>query len=107
MTHESPSTEPDEGPGDPWAAFGYLVAGVAVYGLLGWGLGTWLHAAYLTPIGILVGAVLGLYMVWARYGRIPAPGSKPRQSSTDPPTDSHDNSPTRPDQRRDDRGETE
>jgi ATP synthase protein I len=53
--------------GDPWAAFGYLVAGVGFYGLLGWGLSVWLHAEYWIPIGILVGAGFGLYLVFSRY----------------------------------------
>lgn len=128
MTRETSSPEPEEGSGDPWAAFGYLVAGVAVYGLIGWGLGRWLHAPYLTPIGILVGAAMGLYLVFARYGRTPKansgaanPTSSPRMS--DPPVDGqpevpHDLEPdvaddtepdrfTRPDHRRDDRGENE
>ena len=30
-------SQPEERPkGDPWHAFGYVVAGVAFYGLLGW-----------------------------------------------------------------------
>ena len=53
--------------GDPWAAFGYLVAGVAFYGALGWGLSVWLHADYWIPIGIVVGIGLGMFMVFARY----------------------------------------
>ncbi len=53
--------------GDPWAAFGYLVSGVACYGLLGWGVSVWLHAGYWIPVGILVGLGFGMYMVFARY----------------------------------------
>lgn len=53
--------------GDPWAAFGYLVAGVLFYGLLGWGLSIWFHAEYWIPIGILVGAGFGIYLVFARF----------------------------------------
>jgi hypothetical protein len=53
--------------GDPWAAFGYLVAGVLFYGVIGWGLSLWLHAPYWIPIGILVGAGFGMYMVFSRY----------------------------------------
>jgi ATP synthase protein I len=53
--------------GDPWAAFGYLVAGVGFYGFAGWGLSIWLHHDYWIPIGILVGAGFGLYLVFARY----------------------------------------
>ncbi len=52
---------------DPWAAFGYLVAGVLFYGVIGWVLSSWLHAPYLIPLGILVGAGFGTYMVFNRY----------------------------------------
>lgn len=47
---------------DPWAAFGYLVAGVVVYGLIGWGLDQWLDTSFLVVIGIVAGAGLGIYM---------------------------------------------
>lgn len=63
----SPSPGAPAPDGDPWAAFGYLVAGVLAYGLLGWGLSVWLHARYWIPIGILVGAGFGLYLVFSRY----------------------------------------
>ncbi|WP_375481117.1 hypothetical protein [uncultured Jatrophihabitans sp.] len=61
----SPGTT--EGDQDPWAAFGYLVAGVAFYGVLGWLLGLWLHASYLVPVGIVVGMFFSFYMIFARY----------------------------------------
>jgi ATP synthase protein I len=60
----SASPEPD---GDAWAAFGYIGAGVLFYGLIGFGLSVWLHAGYWIPIGILVGAGFGMFMVFARY----------------------------------------
>jgi hypothetical protein len=65
-------------------------------------LGAWLHASYLTPIGILLGAVLGLVMVFYQFGRSPDKGSdadatKHRSSGPDTP----------PGQSTDDRGETE
>jgi hypothetical protein len=115
MTRKSPSPEPSdssEPSGDPWAAFGYLVAGVAVYGLIGWGLATWLHAAYLIPIGILVGAALGLYLVFKRYGGAPKPLGDSitdalRTNDPQRPAPGRGDGPTRPDHRRDDRGETE
>jgi len=53
--------------GDPWNAFGYLVAGVAFYGLLGWLVDLWLGTSYVVGIGILAGASLGIYMTWARF----------------------------------------
>lgn len=65
MSGRTPSAAPITT--DPWAAFGYIVSGVAVYGFAGWGLGHWLGASWLTPVGVLVGAVLGIYMVIARF----------------------------------------
>lgn len=56
-----------QGDQDPWAAFGYLVAGVAFYGVLGWLLGLWLNVSFLIPVGIVVGLLFGMYMVFARY----------------------------------------
>lgn len=37
-----------------------------MYGAAGWGLSIWLNATYWIPIGILVGAGFGLYLVFAR-----------------------------------------
>lgn len=64
----SPSESPQ---GDPWHAFGYLVAGVGVYGFLGWLADRWLGTSFLVVIGILVGAGLGLYMTIARFDALP------------------------------------
>lgn len=47
---------------DPWGAFGYLVSGVLVYGLIGWGLDQWLDTSFLVAVGIVAGAGLGIYM---------------------------------------------
>jgi hypothetical protein len=65
MKRSTASPSAPEG-GDPWVAFGYLVAGVALYGLLGWGLSIWLNADYWIPIGILVGAGFGMYLVFSQ-----------------------------------------
>lgn len=100
---------PPQGGGDPWSAFGYLVAGVGVYGLLGWLLGRWLNASYLTPIGIVVGAVLGLVLVYFQLGRVP--DTTPHERATTETDNSEAPGPaapgTPPGQSTDDRGETE
>jgi hypothetical protein len=57
----------DRPKGDPWHAFGYLVSGVLMYGLIGWGLDQWLGTSFLVAIGILVGAGFGIYMTFARF----------------------------------------
>ena len=83
----TPSTPPDaDAPGgDPWAAFGYLVAGVAFYGAVGWGLSVWLDATYWIPIGILVGAAFGLYLVFKQFLLGTAHATKSISAPPDPP----------------------
>lgn len=53
--------------GDPWHAFGYLVAGVAFYGVLGWLADRWLGTSFLVVVGILCGAGLGIYLTTKRF----------------------------------------
>lgn len=78
--HQKPPT------GDPWHAFGYLVAGVAFYGVLGWLADQWIGTSFLVAVGILVGAGLGVYMTWSRFSIEPgAPGaaaSKKKKNAT-------------------------
>jgi F0F1-type ATP synthase assembly protein I len=64
-----PGSDDEQSRGDPWHAFGYLVAGVFVYGLIGWALDQWLGTTFLVVIGILFGAGLGIFMTWARFNR--------------------------------------
>jgi ATP synthase protein I len=62
-------SQPDDTPrGDPWMAFGYLVSGVLLYGAIGWGLDRWWGTSFMVVIGILLGAGLGIYQTWARFG---------------------------------------
>jgi ATP synthase protein I len=75
MSQQSPppATPDDDRPkGDPWHAFGYIVSGVGVYGVLGWLLDRWLGTTFLVAVGILVGAAFGLYMTFARFNKAPA-----------------------------------
>ncbi|WP_183100289.1 hypothetical protein [Nocardioides pelophilus] len=61
-------SQPEEKPkGDPWHAFGYIVAGVGFYGFLGWLADQWLGTGYLVGMGIVVGAGLGIYLTLARF----------------------------------------
>ncbi|KQY54505.1 MULTISPECIES: AtpZ/AtpI family protein [unclassified Nocardioides] len=66
-TAHSDKRSSNEPQGDPWHAFGYIVAGVFLYGALGWGLDRWLGTTYIVAIGILLGAGFGIYMTWARF----------------------------------------
>ena len=101
MSTQGRPPEDDQGGGDPWAAFGYLVAGVGFYGLAGWALGWWLHLDYLAPLGIVIGAVFGLYLVFTRFGGVPQAGVTHDSKGNDSSIES-DNTPRPID---DDRGE--
>ncbi|MBU1801328.1 AtpZ/AtpI family protein [Nocardioides sp.] len=87
-------TQADESPrGDPWNAFGYVVAGVLLYGLAGYGLDRWWGTGFMVAVGIMLGAVLGLYMTWARFKAPPepdadsgAPTSRTTSPAPQPPT---------------------
>lgn len=77
-------SQPEEKPqGDPWHAFGYVVAGVAFYGFLGWLADRWLDTTFLVAVGILVGAALGIYMTAARFRA--APPDRPASPKSDSP----------------------
>lgn len=77
MSHPRPPAAPQpDGPrGDPWHAFGYIVAGVAFYGFLGWLADRWLGTPFLVAVGILVGAGFGIYMTYARFRTPDTPDS--------------------------------
>jgi ATP synthase protein I len=46
----------------------YLIAGIGLYGLVGWAGDHWLGTRFLLPIGLVVGATLAMYIVIKRFG---------------------------------------
>ncbi|TWH01664.1 hypothetical protein L615_001700000690 [Nocardioides sp. J9] len=78
-------SQPEEKPqGDPWHAFGYLVAGVVFYGFLGWLADRWLDTTFLVAVGILVGAALGIYLTTRRFRMVASEQpERPKPESTD------------------------
>ncbi len=73
MSQQDPpsGTSPQRSQGDPWHAFGYVVAGVGFYGFLGWLGDQWLGTSFLVAIGILLGACLGIYLTISRFDSLP------------------------------------
>ena len=55
-------------------ALSYLISGVLCYGLLGWLGDHFLGTRFLLPIGIVLGAALGIYVIIRRFGQVPAAG---------------------------------
>lgn len=46
----------------------YLIAGVGLYGFLGWLGDSFLHTRFLLPLGIVAGSALSLYIIVKRFG---------------------------------------
>lgn len=66
---DRPSTGQDD-KNAGWVIISYLVAGMIIYGGLGWLVGHWAGAVRIaTLIGISAGLVLALALVVYRYGR--------------------------------------
>lgn len=64
------SRTPSDGPAtsrslDPWVAASRLGGGVLLYGAIGWLLDRWLDTAFLAPLGIVLGAGLGMYATFS------------------------------------------
>ncbi len=47
----------------------YLIAGVLLYGGIGWLLDRWLNTVFLLPIGVVLGAAGGVYLIHQRFVR--------------------------------------
>jgi F0F1-type ATP synthase assembly protein I len=62
----------------------YLISGVAVYGLLGWLGDRFLHTSFLLPIGIVLGAAAGIYVIIRRFGQL---GAIPSEAAPKKPID--------------------
>ena len=52
-----------------WAVVGYLLAGMAVWGFVGWLIDRWLHLRGIAiAIGVVLGAAGGIYLVVRKLG---------------------------------------
>jgi F0F1-type ATP synthase assembly protein I len=67
-----------------WVITGEMLAALLVWGGVGYLIDrlAWGEARVFTPIGMVLGAVLGIYLLWLRFGRDPDPG---RESSVSTP----------------------
>lgn len=60
----SESPRPDRSV-DPWVAVGRIGGGVLFYGAVGWLLDRWWGTSFVVAIGVVLGAALGIYTVFA------------------------------------------
>jgi F0F1-type ATP synthase assembly protein I len=61
-------SDPKGNDGDGIAALSYILAGLLLYGGLGWLGDRWLGTSFLLPAGLILGLALGVYLVVKRYG---------------------------------------
>ena len=77
------ANQPQYPTADPWQATSYLISGVLLWGLLGYGAARWLGIPFLTGVGIVIGGVLGIVLTYIRYGR-PQSGSSSSETQASP-----------------------
>jgi F0F1-type ATP synthase assembly protein I len=85
MTGNSPRGSagggPQGGENPGWTIFSYLLAGMGVYGGIGWLIGRWVgNPPAFLAIGMVVGLVLAIALTIFRYGRYSAGGPGGRSS---------------------------
>jgi ATP synthase protein I len=54
---------------DPWSAMSMIISGVLVWGGIGWAVSRWLDSTAWMGAGVVIGGVLGVLLVYLRYGR--------------------------------------
>ncbi len=61
-----------------WVITGEMLAALLVWGGIGYLIDrlAWGEARVFTPIGMVLGAVLGIYLLWLRFGREPDPSRR-------------------------------
>ncbi|WP_405145222.1 AtpZ/AtpI family protein [Sphaerisporangium sp. NBC_01403] len=52
-----------------WSIPSTLIAGMLVWGGIGWLLDRWTGVGAFFPIGVILGVVLAVYLVYVKYGR--------------------------------------
>jgi ATP synthase protein I len=58
-----------------WSMSAKILAGIVLYGGLGWLLDRWFgHKALFLPVGVIAGAALALYLVFVSVDGNPPPG---------------------------------
>jgi hypothetical protein len=69
-----PPVQPDLPPtlaSDGWAVLSTLIAGIAVWAGVGYGLDRLFDTEFLLPVGMLLGVASAIYLVVVKYGRPP------------------------------------
>ncbi len=55
---------------DGMVPLSYILAGLILYGGLGWLGDNYLHTEWMLPVGLIVGLGMSIYLIIKRYGRL-------------------------------------
>ncbi|RRD47884.1 AtpZ/AtpI family protein [Tessaracoccus sp. OH4464_COT-324] len=66
---KAPRQSPD-GHEDGMVALSYVLAGLMLYGFLGWAGDAYFETSWLLPVGLIVGLVASIYLIYKRYGSV-------------------------------------
>ncbi len=55
--------------GDAYGVLSYILAGLLLYGGLGFLADRWWGTRFLTPVGLILGLATSVYVIYKRYGR--------------------------------------
>ncbi|GAA3277988.1 MULTISPECIES: AtpZ/AtpI family protein [Dactylosporangium] len=67
--NQTPKQSGAAGANTGWAAVGYLISGIAVWGFVGWLIDRWVGwDGYATGAGCVIGAAGGIYLVVKKLG---------------------------------------
>lgn len=74
----------DDGANQVWGLISTLVAGPAVWGAVGFGADRLAGTAFFTPVGVVVGFLTSLYVVYVKAVREPVPRTTHGTTGTAP-----------------------
>jgi hypothetical protein len=64
-----PQPNRPSGAAEGWAVVGTLLAGMLVWGGIGWLIDLWLDTTFVKAIGVIVGTAASIYLVVVKYGK--------------------------------------
>jgi ATP synthase protein I len=67
---DRPGSRSHDGTDTVWTIICLLVAGPAVWAAIGYGVDQAAGTGFFVPIGVVVGFVTSLYLVYVKYGRM-------------------------------------